>query len=86
MHARFGWDGLRVIRSRRRYLEFAVVAQRMRGIRAVNWFADGYKRLREIPPPISFSTTALRFAALMGWSNEIAIWHLRFIWFGLVRV
>lgn len=33
-------------------------------------------------PPISFSTTALRFSALMGVSDEIAIWHLRFIWFG----
>lgn len=35
-------------------------------------------------PPISFSTTALRFAALMGWSDEIAIWHLRL--FGLVAL
>lgn len=45
----------------------------MRGIRDVNWFADSYKRLREIPPPISFSTTALRFAALMGDSSLIAM-------------
>lgn len=31
---------------------------------------------------MSFSTTDLRFAALIGCSDEIAIWHLRFIWFG----
>ena len=38
----------------------------------------------DTPPPISLSTTALRFAALIGCSDEIAIWHLRV--FGLLVV